>query len=205
MEFYEVIAKRRTIRDFADTPVKRETLYQILEAGVKAPTYNHLREWDFILIDDQTIRLQIVEAEKLPDTFDVEGLRETFQKHDPPAQAMYLEAIPKQKRMLLTAPVLLVVIYTPKTPIAQSTRVYDLNGLASVWCCIENILLAMAAEGLYGVTYIPQHTDAIKTVLKVPETLEIAAIIPIGFPAKHAKTVPQKDVDLSRKLHQNTW
>jgi nitroreductase len=205
MEFYKVIAKRRTIRDFAETPVNRETLLRILEAGIKAPTYNHLREWDFILVDDQKIRLQIVEAEKLPYTFDVEELRETFQKHDPTAQSMYLEAIPKQKRMFLTAPVLLVVIYTPKTPIAQSTRVYDLNGLASVWCCIENILLAMAAEGLYGVTYIPQNTNAVKTVLNIPGNLEVAALIPLGYPAKHAKTFTQKDVDLRSKVHENTW
>ena len=158
MEFYEVVSRRRTIRDFANTTVARDTIHRVLEAGLKAPTYNHLREWSFILVKDPTKRLAIIETEELPEQCDIEELRSAFEGHDPLAMGMYLDAIPKQKRMLLTAPVLLVAAYKPKTHIAESAKVYDLNGLASVWCCIENILLGLAAEGLNGVTYVPQNT-----------------------------------------------
>lgn len=44
MEFYEVIEKRRTIRDFENVVVPTETIEQIIEAGLKAPTKDHMRD-----------------------------------------------------------------------------------------------------------------------------------------------------------------
>ncbi|HEX2945466.1 MAG TPA: hypothetical protein VHT96_05895, partial [Clostridia bacterium] len=67
-----------------------------------------------------------------------EELKNLFEGQDALAKEMYLDAIPKQKRMILTSPELLVVVYRPKTQVAESQRVYDLNCMASVWCCIEN-------------------------------------------------------------------
>jgi len=118
---------------------------------------------------------------------------------------MYLDAVPKQKKMILSAPELLVVVYKPKTQVSVSKRVYDLNCLASVWCCIENILLSLAENDVHGVTFIPQNTCAIKKVLNIPEELEVAAIIPFGYQAADAKIYPQKEVNLVERLHIDIW
>lgn len=205
MEFYQVIERRRTVRDFADTAVEADKIRRILTAGLKAPTYNHLREWSFILVNDPRVRLQIVQAEGLPDHTHPDELRRSLANHDLAAKEMYLDAIPKQKRMLLAAPELVVVAYQPKTPVADSKRIYDLNGFASVWCCIENILLAMAAENLCGVTFIPQNTDELRTVLRMPDGWEIAVLIPFGYRAQNVRILPQKDIQLRDKLHINRW
>ncbi len=50
MELYEAIGKRRTVRDFAAKRVPDETLNRILEAGLKAPSHDHARDWHFIVI-----------------------------------------------------------------------------------------------------------------------------------------------------------
>jgi len=205
MEFYEAVKRRRTIRDFARSTVAPGKIHRALGAGLRAPTYNHLREWDFVLVRDRATRLAIIQAEKLPERCDIEELERAFEGHDRLAKGMYLNAIPKQKRMLLTAPELVVVVYRPKTRITESSGVYDLNGLASVWCCIENILLAMAAEDLYGVTYVPQNTRGTKGVLGIPEELEIAALIALGYRAEDARVPRQKGVTLADKLHHNAW
>lgn len=205
MDFYELVEKRRTVRDFTETAVSRDKIRRVLEAGLLAPTYNHLREWDFILVRDQTVRLAVIEAEKLPENCDIEELQRVFAGHDRLAREMYLDAIPKQKRMLWNAPEWLFVVFKPKTRIAESTRVYDLNCLASAWCCIENVLLAMAAEDLYGVTYIPKNTGAVKTVLGVPEPLEIAALIAFGYRAGDARIPLRKSADLADRLHCDSW
>lgn len=205
MEFFEVIEKRRTVRNFTEQPVPEEKVIRILESGLKAPTYNHLREWDFILVKDPSTRLNIVKAEGIPDSVNVKELENSFLNVDVFVKDMYIDAIPKQKSMLLKAPELLVVVFRPKTKIEISRRVYDVNCLASAWCCIENILLALAAEDLYGVTYIPQKTDELKKILGVPENLEIAALIPFGYRNKSQELVPQKKVILEQKLHLNKW
>lgn len=43
MELLEVIEKRRTVRDFSDKEIPQEIIEKSLEAGLKAPSYNHLR------------------------------------------------------------------------------------------------------------------------------------------------------------------
>jgi nitroreductase len=50
MEFYEVVKKRRSVREFKSKSVEADKLQRILEAGLKAPSHNHLREWEFILV-----------------------------------------------------------------------------------------------------------------------------------------------------------
>ena len=205
MEFFEVIEKRRTIRDFSDTPVPKEKIARILQAGLKAPSYNHLREWDFIFIRDAAIRLNIVLADKIREEYPLDELEKAFENHDPLARSMYIEALPKQRRMLLSAPELLVVTYRPKTAIPESRTIYDLNGLASVWCCIENILLAMTAENLCGVPFVPQHPQKIREILGVPAGREIASLIPFGFREESVKDIPQKKIDLKERIHVDAW
>lgn len=161
MELSKVINSRRTVRDFSSLEVPYDVIKKALEAGLKAPSYNHLKEWDFILVKDMDKRLALTETEHMIENVSDE-LKQSFKDHDSLAQSMYLDAIPKQKKMILTAQELLVVVYKPKTQVSESKRVYDLNCLASVWCCIENILLSLAENDVYGVTFIPQNTPLIK-------------------------------------------
>ena len=50
MEFYEAVEKRRTVRAFLDQEVDFEVIQRILEAGNKAPTWNHNRNWSYIIL-----------------------------------------------------------------------------------------------------------------------------------------------------------
>lgn len=204
MEFKQVINKRRTIREFSNEIVPNGIIIESLEAGLKAPSYNHLKQWDFIMVRDPKIRLALTQTEELVEELSSD-LLQAFENHDSLAKAMYLDAIPKQKRMILTAPELLVVVYKPKTLVKDSNRIYDLNCLASVWCCIENILLSLAEHEVLGVTFIPKNTDKVKDILAVPDELEVAAIIPFGYKAEESKIIEQKEIDLKTRIHINVW
>jgi len=204
MELIEVINRRRTVRDFSKEKVPFEIIEKSLEAGLKAPSYNHLKQWDFMLVKEQSIRLALTQTEEMIEKV-TDVLKQNFQDYDTIAKGMYLDAIPKQKRMILTAPELLVVVYKPKTQVSESKRVYDLNCLASVWCCIGNILLSLAENEVFGVTFIPKNTPAIKEILNIPQELEIAAITPFGYKDSNVKIIPQKEVKLESRLHINNW
>jgi nitroreductase len=202
MELLEAINRRRTVRDFSKEEVPFEIIERSLEAGLKAPSYNHLKQWDFILVKEQNIRLALTQTEEMIEKV-TDELKQNFKDHDTLAKGMYLDAIPKQKRMILTAPELLVVVYKPKTQVSESRRVYDLNCLSSVWCCIENILLSLAENEVFGVTFIPKNTSAIKEILNIPQELEVATIIPFGYKDSNAKIIPQNEVQLESRLHIN--
>lgn len=204
MELQEAVGRRRTVRDFSDEPVVQEIIERALCAGLKAPSYNHLKQWDFILVRDFSTRLELTRTEEMKEEI-TDELKKAFEGYDTLTKQMYLDAIPKQKKMILTAPELLVVVYKPKTQVEKSSRVYDLNCLASVWCCIENILLSLAEKDVFGVTFIPQNTPEVKRILKIPEELEVAAIIPFGHRAFDAKIILQKKVSLDERLHINNW
>ena len=61
MDVYEAILTRRTVRDFQDREIDLEIIERILDAGLRAPTNNHLREWEFIIVNDRSARLNLID------------------------------------------------------------------------------------------------------------------------------------------------
>ena len=205
MEFYEAIRTRRTVREFDSRPVEKEKLIRVLEAGLRAPANAHLKEWEYILLRDPENRkkalVDALKARDLRDKKDVEELIKTM-----PYEALkevYRKSLPLQLKMMLEAPELLIVCYKMRKPLAQVKNLFELNNLASVWCAVENIVLAMAAEGLYGCTYSPTSTVDLKKYLGVPSDMEVAVIMPIGYP----KIQPEEREaeDLEKRLHIDKW
>ena len=205
MDFIEVIKKRRTIRDFENKIIPNSIIEYAIENAFKAPTYNHLREWDFIIIHSLKSKLKLIESENIDKVIDVKELESQFKDEEIIMKEMYLDAIPKQKKMILDAPSVVIVVYKPKTKIENVKRIYDLNCLASVWACIENFLLSLAEYDVYGVTYIPQDTEKIKVKLDIPTELEVASIIPIGYKANDAKILQQKTINTKDRIHFEKW
>jgi nitroreductase len=205
MEFREVIEKRRTIRDFQNKEVSTAIIDYAIENGFKAPTYNHLRDWDFIIINSLESKLKLIESENLEKSINIVELERLFKNEEPIMKEMYLDAIPKQKKMILEAPSVIIVVFKPKTKIGEAKRIYDLNCLASVWTCIENFLLSLAEHDVYGVTFIPQNIEVIKKKLEIPDGLEIASIIPIGYKADDARILKQKTIDVAERKHYEKW
>lgn len=50
MDFNEVINKRKTSREWTDRDVDFEVIKRIIEAGMKAPSWDHYRNWQFIVL-----------------------------------------------------------------------------------------------------------------------------------------------------------
>jgi len=205
MEFREVIERRRTIRDFQKREVPIKIIDYAIENGFKAPTYNHLRDWDFIIINSLESKFKLIESENLDKSIDLKSLEKAFKNEELIMKEMYLDAIPKQKKMILEAPSVIVVVFKPKTKVDKAKRIYDLNCLASIWTCIENFLLSLAEHDVYGVTFIPQNIEILKEKLGIPDGLEIASIIPIGYKADDESILKQKAINIAERKHYERW
>ena len=204
--FYKIIEKRRTVRNFQEKPVEREKLIRILQAGMKAPSNNHLREWHFIFLRDLAKRREIF---KLGNAFsrapDRKFLDETLSKITNPYQRqIYAYSVPIQEQIFLSAPELLVVCFRMERSLSTCQTLFELNNFASIWLAVENILLAMAAEGLFGVTMVPFNTSTLKQLLNLPEDYEIATFIPMGYP-KREPPLNQVKIDIEERIHINAW
>lgn len=204
MELYEAVARRRTVREFRPDPVPEATVRRVLQAGLKAPSNAHLKSWQLVLLrDPERRRRAVVEglrARNLQRGEEVESFVARFS--DDTLKEVYRRSLPLQLTMMLEAPELLVVCYTMK-PLAECRTLFELNPLASVWMCIENIMLALASEGLFGCTYTPYDATGLKQHLGMPAGWEVAAVIPFGYP-RHEPGPGDAD-DLDTRLHIDTW
>jgi nitroreductase len=204
MEFTEAVSRRRTVRHFGPGPVPQEAVRRALEAGLKAPCNAHLKSWQFILLRDRERRRRAVaeglRARDMKDRDEIERFVARFKEDE--LKSVYRRSLPVQMTMMLEAPEVLVVCYKMK-PLAECRTLFELNPLASAWMCIENIMLALAAEGLCGCTYTPYDAAGLKDLLRIPPEYQVAAVIPFGFP----KTEPEGQVPetLDERLHIDTW
>jgi 5,6-dimethylbenzimidazole synthase len=204
MEFYEAVKKRRTVREFKADPVSEEAIRRALAAGLRAPCNAHLKSWQFILLSDRERKSRAVsEGLKARDIKDgVEIERFVAQFDDDELKKVYRRSLPLQMTMMLQARQVLVVCFKMK-PLALCRTLFELNPLASVWMCIENIMLALAAEGLFGCTYTPYESTGLKEFLGVPVGYEIAAVIPFGFPKEFPGENEAEDLD--ERMHSDDW
>jgi nitroreductase len=208
MDFYEAVKSRRTVRDFKDEPVDMEAIKRILSAGLKAPTNDHLRNWEFVVLNEKSEIEKVLK--KIPkkvtekrSEFIVDSMRLKYECQ----QKMYLDAIPKQYSMLHNAGCLLLPFYKQKAPLLAPKTLSSLNGFASIWCCIENILLAATAEGLACSMRIPMsdETEQITEALSCPTDYFMPCFLSIGYPAEEAAVIEQKEVNIEDKIHINKW
>ncbi len=204
MEFHEAVRRRRTVREFADRPVPEEALRRVLAAGLRAPCNAHLKSWQFILLRDLERRDQAVveklKARDMKGGEEIERFVGRFEEEE--LKKVYRRSLPRQQSMMLEAPELLLVCYRMK-PLSEVRTLFELNPLASVWMCIENIMLALAAEELFGCTYTPYESRGLKEFLGVPVGWEIAAVIPFGYPREEPGENEAEDLDA--RLHVDGW
>ncbi|BCY19226.1 MAG: nitroreductase family protein [Chloroflexi bacterium] len=208
MDIYEAMQKRMTIRDFSDKPVDESVIEKIINAGFLAPTNNHMRDWHFILLNDREKRAKIIEQTmKQVSPKAAQGIVNRWGLTDPSQRDMYYDAIPKQVSMLLTSACLLLPCFRQEANMLKPKSLSDLNGFASIWLCIENLLLAAAAEGVFGVTRIPFDDERVqlKNFLNIPAGYEIPCWIALGYPADNARRASQVQINVKDRIHRDSW
>ena len=109
MDIYEAISARQTIRDFTKREIPEEIIRKNLDTGLKAPTNDHLQLWEFILVQDAEMRLELVKQIHAPET--TNGATKSVDRWElvePSQRECYIDTIPKQHSIRLTTGVLIV-------------------------------------------------------------------------------------------------
>lgn len=138
MDFYQVLEKRRTIRDFSDKEVMDEVLEKVLSAALKAPTNDHLREFEFIVVRGQeNIARLISPVAENTKNIQQTGLEAAANVMDKDEHAMFVDALPKQQRMLMQSNCLVIPFFRQKDrPLCNPTNQSSLNYFASAWAAV---------------------------------------------------------------------
>ena len=178
---FEAIHSQRAIRYFKPDPVPDDALQKVLEAAVKAPTGSNRQDWGFIVVKDPAIRSKIGEI---------------YRRDAPPS--ITEDMTPGQKRMYRGAASLLEHIHeVPVLIVACIRRQPPQDGMgraASIYPAIQNLLLAARGVGLGSVLTTRQrnHEPDVKELLGIPEDMDTAALLPLGYPAEGVRYGPTR-------------
>ncbi len=209
MDFYQVLEKRRTIRDFSNKEVTDEVLVKVLSAAFKAPTNDHLRQFEFIVVRGQENITRLI-APVAENTKNIQqtGLEATASIMDKDEHAMFTDALPKQQRMLIQSNCLILPFFKQKDyPLCKPADQSSLNYFASAWAAVENILLAATAEGLACAFRIPigNEPEYVKHLVNAPVGYEFTCFLAIGYAVENAHICKQKDIRVEERIHKNIW
>lgn len=199
MEFYEVVNKRRSIRQFEDREISREILERILDAGLKAPSSNHQRRWELVTLTDKSI---ILELAKLIRPYPCR-----IQEPKTPQQEMFKIAYPRQRTMIEESACVILPYFKQKYPLSEEKNGYGLMDYGATWTLVENMLLAATAEGLGCTVHIPvkKEPEKIKELLHIPDGYFLPTLVILGYPAKDALLPTQVKATVEKKVHWNKW
>jgi nitroreductase len=208
MDFYDVVKSRRTIRDFSDKKVDKETIERVLSTGLMAPTNDHLRNWEFVIILEKEIIEKIINPiRKAVPEESVDFIIDSWKVNAPYQKEMYKDALPKQYNMLIQSECLILPFFKQESPLLEPENLSALNAFASIWCCIENIILAVTAEKLGYAMRIPfeQETETIFEIIKHPKEYFMPCFLAIGYPLPNIRKPEQLKRNVTEKIHYNKW
>ena len=179
--FCEAMQKRRSIREFSDRPVSKETIEWIVRAAHSAPSGANKPPWRFVCVQDAETKRKIrlgAEAEE----------REFYERRANDEWLADLSPLgtDAEKPFLEIAPWLVVVFQLTKGD--DGGQVYYLKESVGLACGM--LLTAAHLAGLATLTHTPSPMAFLNDILQRPKHERPFLLIPIGHPADHC-TVPR--------------
>jgi iodotyrosine deiodinase len=188
-EFYEVMQRRRTFRDFSDRPVPRKVIEYCLRAAGTAPSGANLQPWYFVAVGDPAIKREVRAAAEIEE-------KEFYEHRAPKA---WLEALApigtdSNKPFLEIAPWLIAVFAQPFRVLPDGTRSPTYYAIESVGIATGILVTALHSCGLVALTHTPSPMGFLNKILGRPSHEKPFVLLVVGHPAKNA-LVP----DITRK------
>ncbi|MBK7873516.1 MAG: nitroreductase family protein [Saprospiraceae bacterium] len=187
-DFYLLLNKRRTVRDFSDKPVPKEVIENIIMAASTAPSGAHKQPWTFCVVSDTTIKSEIRKAAEEEEYTNYHG-----RMSDELLQDLAPIGTDEHKPFLEIAPYLIVVFKKSYDLVnGEKRKCYYVNESVGLACGM--LLAAIHNAGLVALTHTPSPMNFLQKILNRPENEKPFLLIPIGYPADDVQ-VP----DLQRK------
>lgn len=164
MDIFEVIAGRRSIRKYKDTPVGRGQIEQLLNFARLAPSWKNLQCWRFLVLTDPDARSRLFAA---------------FPDENP------------GKKAFATAPCAVVVCADPSESGVENGMEYY---LADTAIAFDHLCLAAYGMGLGTCWMGWYDEEAIKEALGIPQQIKVVGITPLGYPDQDPKPRPRKEL-----------
>lgn len=153
MDFFEVVARRHSVRTFSPEPVPEELILRCIEAARLAPSWRNGQCWRFIVVRDRQTIEQLA------------------------AQRIYGYPI---NNWLRSAPAVVVACADPRQSGQHGDLPYWAVDTA---IALEHLVLAATALGLGTCWIGGFDEATVRRLLGIPERIRVVAYTPLGYPA----------------------
>lgn len=214
MDLYEVMRTTAAVREFTDDPLPDEVLHTILENARFAPSGGNRQGAQIVVVRDPVTRDRLVEITE-PGARRYHAQRaagetpwSAYTTSQVTEEQLTQTRVPASVTEPLRRAAVVLVVCVDLRAVAALDKELDRVGIvggASVYPLVWNILLAARNEGFGGTitTMAIAEEPALKQLLGVPEPFAVAAVVPLGKPAKQLKRLSRIAVD--ELTHLEHW
>jgi len=173
MDFLDCISSRRSIRQFSNLPVSRETIQEIVKAASFSPSWKNSQTVRYTVIDDPAVKAAVAEH--------------------------IVPIFPNNARIINNAPALVVLSSIRyrcgyerdgsfSTTKGDSWEMFDAGIAAQTFClAAHNAGLGTVIMGIFDENTVASH-------IHLPDNQRVSALIAIGHPAETPGMPKRKDV-----------
>ncbi len=162
MEFFDVVAKRKSVRAFAERAPEEEKLRMVLETATRAPSAGNLQAYEVFVVRQAQDRKALARA----------AFGQEFVAAAPVSLVFCAcpgRAAPKYGQ--------------------RGTKLYAVQD-ATIACTYA--MLAVTALGMATVWVGAFHDDEVRRAIRGPEDLTPVAILPVGYPAETPESTSRR-------------
>lgn len=172
MDFFSIVEKRRSIRKYSERPIEQETIDQIMESALRAPSSRGLQPWEFVVVTD-------------------EGIIEKLSKSKEHGSA-FLQGAPLA--VVVCADVTKCDVWIEDASIASTFIILAAQalGLGSCWIQMRE---RKHVSGRPAEEYI-------REVLDLPKNLRIVNILALGYPGEEKPAHALEDLPFGKVMRR---
>ena len=177
-EFYQLMSKRRSVRDFSDQAVPASVLEDAILAAGTAPSGANMQPWHFVVVQDPEVKQKIREAAEIEE-------RELYENR---ASEEWLDALAPlgtdaNKPFLETAPALIAIFLKKVTIDEQGEKHKNYYTSESVGIATGMLITALNNAGLATLTHTPSPMKFLSQILERPSHERPFLLLVTGYPA----------------------
>ena len=183
---FEALLARRSVRKYKPRKVEAQTINNLLEAAVRAPTALGQEPWAFVIIQDKILLKNLSDYAKPLFLNQIHQHHQHHQHHSKQAQHKLDLFNRPDFNIFHDANTLIVICGKSAAPFFS----------ADCWLAAENMMLAACAMNLgscvIGSALSAFEVPEVRTKLRIPDSYSAVAPIVIGYP-------DEKNIPSSRK------
>ena len=188
-DFFELMKKRRSVRDFSDKYIPLEVIENIIKTASSAPSGANKQPWTFCVVKSAEIKNKIRLAAE-------EEERKSYEERmsDEWLEDLKHLGTDANKPFLETAPYLIIVFKRPYEIDSEGKKHQNYYVNESVGLACGLLISAIQNAGLVTLTHTPSPMRFLEKILERPSNERAFLLLPVGY-ASEKTYVP----DIKRK------